>query len=115
MTVTDARIVEGDDEEWELRFEWNGVPESWPISPGDDEELEAALTFATYVHGLGGTRLGCFGAVEPVDDNYSAEAVFGDPDALNRLGARFGLGFSGNSLWLRLRGARGGQGPEVTP
>ncbi|WP_416565930.1 hypothetical protein [Nocardia testacea] len=105
VTVTEVQMVE-EDGEWELRFDWDGVPEAWPIFPGDDdEEMEAALVFATSVHGLAGNRLGCLCAVEPTDDNHSVEAVFGDPDALNRLGARFGLTFAGDSSWLRLREA----------
>lgn len=114
-TVTEVRIVEDGDEEWELQFDWDGVPESWPISPGDDEEdMEAVLTFATSVRSLGGNRLGCLCSVEPADEDAGAEAVFGDPDALNRLGAHFGLTFTADPLWLRLREARRAR-PAVVP
>ncbi|MGW1739390.1 hypothetical protein ACWCPQ_11325 [Nocardia sp. NPDC001965] len=95
VTIGDVRLVENDDE-WELRFEWNGATESWPVYPGDEEEsLEASLTFATYVPGMAAYPAGVFCLVDPMDTDYSGEAVFGVPEALNRLGSRFGLTFTG--------------------
>ncbi|MEU4311466.1 hypothetical protein [Nocardia sp. NPDC024068] len=94
-TIGDVRLVENDDT-WELRFEWNGEVESWLVYPGDeDEDLEAALTFATYVPGLSAPPSGVFCLVNPPDLDYSGEAVFGVPEALNTLGRPFGLTFEG--------------------
>lgn len=96
VTIGDVRLAETDDEEWELRFEWNGATESWPVCPGEAEEsLEASLTFATYVPGMAAHPVGVFCLVDPMDPDYSGEAVFGVPEALNRLGSRFGLTFTG--------------------
>lgn len=96
VTVSDVRLVDRGDEAWELTFEWNGVTHSWPVSPGDEEEhVEASLTFATYVYGMQAYPVGCFCFVEPLDEDFSAEAVFGVPTALNRLGRYFGLTFEG--------------------
>ena len=73
VTLGDVRLVEVDDEEWELQFEWNGVLESWPIYPGGEEEsMEAALTFATYVPGM---------SAEPVTATRSEDRSRPPPDA----------------------------------
>ncbi|MBF6297197.1 hypothetical protein IU459_06520 [Nocardia amamiensis] len=94
VTITNVRLVE-DDEDWELQFDCNGETEAWPVYPGDEEEdLEAALTFATYLSGIPADSLERFCSVDPPDEDYSGEAVFGDPEALNRLGAHFGLSFT---------------------
>ncbi|WP_063057680.1 hypothetical protein [Nocardia sienata] len=92
VTITDVRLVEND-EKWELLFDSNGVTESWPVYPGDDEEFEAALVFATYVTGIHTGLVERFRSVEPFDEDLSGEAVFGDPEALDKLGAHFGLAF----------------------
>ncbi|WP_459547433.1 hypothetical protein [Nocardia sp. X0981] len=92
VTITDVRLVENDMES-ELRFESNGITESWPTDPGDDEHFEASLTFATYLTGIPTGRVEQFCDIEPMDKDISGEAVFGDPRALNRLGAHFGLNF----------------------
>ncbi|WP_327147315.1 hypothetical protein [Nocardia sp. NBC_01329] len=112
VTIRDVRLVEGADDHWELQFEWNGVTEAWPVYPGDEEEsLEAALTFATYVPGMAVDSVGVFCLVDPMDPDFSGEAVFGVPEALNRLGGRFGLTFAGP--WPQSPEVRS-QTPEVT-
>ncbi|WP_141717799.1 hypothetical protein [Nocardia altamirensis] len=78
-----------------LEFDCNGNRVSWPVYPGDDEAVEASLVFATYTFGLvavGSSARWC--TVEPVDEDFSAELVFGDPVALGQLGERFGVTFS---------------------
>ncbi|WP_330228908.1 hypothetical protein OHA40_22770 [Nocardia sp. NBC_00508] len=93
VTITNVRLVE-DDENWELQFDCNGETEAWPVSPGDeDEDVEAAITFATYLPGIPADSLERFCSVDPPDVDLSGQAVFGDPEALNRLGAHFGLTF----------------------
>lgn len=92
VTITDVRLVEND-EQWELLFDSNGVTESWPVYPGDDEDLEASLVFATYVTGIHTGVVEQFWSVDPLDEDISGEAVFGDLAALGKLGARFGLTF----------------------
>lgn len=92
VTITDVRLVEND-EQWELLFDSNGVTESWPVYPGDDEDLEASLVFATYVTGIHTGVVEQFWSVDPLDGDISGEAVFGDLAALGKLGARFGLTF----------------------
>lgn len=94
VTITNVRLVE-DDGDWELRFDCNGETEEWPVSPGDEEEdLDAAITFDSYLPGLPRDSLEYFCSVEPRDEDSSGQAVFGDPEALNRLGAHFGLTFT---------------------
>ncbi|NEW50878.1 hypothetical protein GV792_12485 [Nocardia cyriacigeorgica] len=51
VAITDVRLV-GDDSDQELRFECNGVTQTWPVRPGAVEEMEASLTFAECVTGL---------------------------------------------------------------
>ncbi|WP_040836074.1 hypothetical protein [Nocardia brevicatena] len=96
VTITNVRLVHNDvedDTEWELRFDSNGVTDSWPVHPGDDEHVEASLVFSTYLTGIhtGVVERFCF--VNPPYKNGGGEAVFGVPEALNRLGAHFGLTF----------------------
>ncbi|WP_157120138.1 hypothetical protein [Nocardia fusca] len=92
VTITDVRLVEND-EQWKLVFDSNGVTESWPVYPGDGEDLEAALVFATYVTEIHTGLVEHFCSVNPLDEDVSGEAVFGDPEALNKLGVHFGLTF----------------------
>jgi hypothetical protein len=92
VTITDVRLVEND-EQYKLVFDSNGVTESWPVYPGDGEDLEAALVFATHVTEIHTGLVEHFCSVEPFDEDVSGEAVFGDPEALNKLGAHFGLTF----------------------
>lgn len=52
VTVTNVRLVENSTK-WELQFDWNDTTVSWPVYPrGEREEVEASLTFATYLHTL---------------------------------------------------------------
>ncbi|WP_328392922.1 hypothetical protein [Nocardia sp. NBC_00416] len=112
VTITEVRLVEGDEDEWDLRFDWNGDTHVWSVCPGDAEEaLEAALTFATYLPGMTAHPVGVFCAVDPPDEDYSGEAVFGDPDALNALGARFGLEFIGPRFRAPEAGSETGPSP----
>ncbi|MFI9412361.1 hypothetical protein [Nocardia gamkensis] len=92
VTITDVRLVERESN-WELLFDSNGVTESWPVYPGDDEDVEASLVFATYLTGIHTGVAERFCSVDPPDEDVSGEAVFGDPKALARLGAHFGLTF----------------------
>lgn len=92
VTITDVRLVENETDS-DLVFVSNGVTESWPTDPGADEHVEASLTFATYVTGIHTGLVAEFCDVDPFDEDCSGEAVFGDPQALNRLGAQFGLTF----------------------
>ncbi len=94
VSITNVRLVENDTES-ELQFDCNGETESWSVGqPNDeDEEIEAAIAFATCLSGIPWDSLQCFCAVDPLDENLSGQAVFGDPEALNRLGAHFGLTF----------------------
>jgi hypothetical protein len=78
-----------------LEFDCNGRRQSWPAYPGEDEDLEAALAFATHTSDLipdGAPARWC--GIEPIDPDCSAELVFGDPAALRRLGERFGVTFA---------------------
>ncbi|MGA6203264.1 hypothetical protein ACPESR_00750 [Nocardia testacea] len=94
VTITNVRLVE-DDGKWELEFKCNGTYEYWPVYPGSDEEdLEAGLVFASYVHHLPTGTVEKFCSVDPGVLDVGGAAVFGDPKALNRLGAHFGLTFS---------------------
>ncbi|WP_327116978.1 hypothetical protein OHB12_06230 [Nocardia sp. NBC_01730] len=94
VTITNVRLVEND-AEWELRFDCNGETESWPAYPGDeDEAFEAGLVFATHLAGIPENSTQRFCDVDPGDEDVNGEAVFGDPEALNRLGAHFGLTFT---------------------
>lgn len=93
VTITDVRLVE-DDTESELVFEANGFTESWPTDPGEEEDVEAAITFATYISDIPTGLTEKFCAPDPIDEDVSGEAVFGDPLALNRLGEQFGLSFN---------------------
>ncbi|WP_227998868.1 hypothetical protein [Nocardia australiensis] len=94
VTVTNVRLVEID-AEWALHFDWNQETISWPVSAGDpDEHFEASLTFASYLSGLAASPSERFCDVDPCDEDLNGEAIFGNPEALNRLGARFGLTFS---------------------
>lgn len=93
VTITDVRLIEND-AEWELQFDCNGAIESWPVDPGDDDEdIEASLTFATYPTSLFVDLVERFCFVTPPDSDVSGEVVFGNPAALERLGAQFGLSF----------------------
>lgn len=93
VTITDVRLVENETKS-ELVFDSNGVTESWPTDPGADEDVEASMTFATYLSGIHTGLVAEFCGVDPFDEDFSGEAVFGDPQALNRLGAQFGLAFT---------------------
>ncbi|WP_280294976.1 hypothetical protein [Nocardia abscessus] len=93
VAVTNVRLVENDTKS-ELLFDCNGVTESWPVYPGDDEDVEASLVFATSLTGIHTGVVERFCSVDPPDEDVSGEAVFGDPEALNRLGAHFGLTFA---------------------
>ncbi|WP_406277129.1 hypothetical protein OH799_07635 [Nocardia sp. NBC_00881] len=92
--ITNVRLVEND-ADWRLQFDCNGETESWPVYPGDeDEAFEAGLVFATHLTGIPANSPERFCAVDPGDEDVNGEAVFGDPEALNRLGAHFGLTFT---------------------
>ncbi|MGW1739389.1 hypothetical protein ACWCPQ_11320 [Nocardia sp. NPDC001965] len=94
VTIAEVRLVEIDEGDWRLRFDWNGKTEQWPVYPGaEDEDFEARLVFATYLHGMGAPPAGIFCSVDPIDEDSSGEAVFGDPEVLNRFGEPFGLTF----------------------
>jgi hypothetical protein len=94
MTITDVRLVEND-AEWELQFDCNGTPEAWPVDAGDDDEdIEAAITFAAYPTSLFVDLVDRFCMVSPPDSHLSGELVFGNPAALERLGNQFGLTFT---------------------
>ena len=85
VTVTNVRLVENGTE-WELRFDWNGTTKSWPVYPGgESEEIEASLIFATYLHTLGQGSVERLCPVYPRSDDWAGEAVFGNPEALDRL------------------------------
>ncbi|MBF6227905.1 hypothetical protein [Nocardia abscessus] len=92
VVITNVRLIENGTD-WEVRFDCNGTTESWPVHPGDDEDVETALVFATYITELHTGVVERFCHVDPPDKDLSGEAFFGDPVALNRLGAHFGLAF----------------------
>lgn len=94
VTIADVRLVALAEEDWRLQFDWNGLTHQWPVYPGaPDEDFEAGLVFATYLHGMGAPPAGIFCSVDPIDEDSSGEAVFGDPEVLNRFGEPFGLTF----------------------
>ncbi|GGL10435.1 hypothetical protein GCM10011588_26060 [Nocardia jinanensis] len=93
-TVTNVRLVENG-AKWELLFDWNGTTESWPVYPGGErEEMEASLIFATYLHTLGRGSVERLCPVYPRGDDWAGEAVFGNPETLDRLGKDFELTFT---------------------
>ncbi len=95
VTIGNVRLVEGDTT-WELRFDCNGATEWWPVYPGHEQEnIEASLVFATYLSGLTTDLVEQFCSVDldSYDEYLSEVIVFGDPQALGRLGAQFGLTF----------------------
>ncbi|MEV6325925.1 hypothetical protein AB0M45_32880 [Nocardia sp. NPDC051787] len=94
VTITNVRLVEDDDGRWELEFKCNRTYQYWPIYPGyDDEDIEAGIVFASFVRHLPTGTVEKFCSVDPQILGVSGADVFGDPKALNRLGAHFGLTF----------------------
>jgi hypothetical protein len=94
LTVTDVALVDDARGDHLLRFRCNGQPHEWHITHGEHEDFEAGLTFATWLCDLlpaGSSRRWC--TIEPPDPDVGSEFVFGDPAALNRLGAEYGLTF----------------------
>ncbi|MEV6431270.1 hypothetical protein [Nocardia sp. NPDC051463] len=94
ITITQVKLVE-DEEDSKLTFLCNGRPDHWPVDPGEDEAFEASLTFASYISDLtpdDSPERWC--SIDPPDPDYSAEAVFADPQALRQLGERFGVTFT---------------------
>ncbi|RJO78427.1 hypothetical protein D5S18_05945 [Nocardia panacis] len=94
VSITNVRLVENDTR-WELQFDCNDETESWSVGKpyDEDEDIEAGIAFATCITGIPWDSVECFCAVDHHDENLSGQAVFGDPEALNRLGAHFGLTF----------------------
>jgi hypothetical protein len=94
LTITDVALVDDANGHHLLRFRCAGQPHEWQIGHGPNEEFEAQLTFATSIGDLvpaGSSARWC--SVDPPDPDVGSEAVFGDPEALRQLGARFGLTF----------------------
>ncbi|MFE9574845.1 hypothetical protein ACFYO1_00530 [Nocardia sp. NPDC006044] len=94
LTITEIQLVDGADGGQQLSFRCNGHPQSWPVYPGPDEDLEAQLTFAEYVDTLvpdDSPARWC--TPDPSDPDVGSEFVFGDPAALNQLGGAFDLTF----------------------
>ncbi|WP_328405784.1 hypothetical protein [Nocardia sp. NBC_00403] len=94
ITITEVQLV-SDEEDQKPTFLCNGRPVDRPVHPGDDEAVEASLTFATYISDLtpdDSAERWC--DIDPYDPDYSAEAFFADPQALRQLGERFGVTFT---------------------
>ncbi|MFQ6394946.1 hypothetical protein ACLMAJ_15960 [Nocardia sp. KC 131] len=93
VAITNVRLVETD-ANWKLHFDCNGVTKSWRVYPGDKEEdFEATLVFATSLTTLSTGAVEQFCSVDAENEDVSGGAVFGDPEALNRLGAHFDITF----------------------
>ncbi|WP_067694282.1 hypothetical protein [Nocardia jejuensis] len=92
LIISNVRLVDSDPDST-LQFDCNGIPQSWPVHPGDDEDEEATLTFATNLTTIPTGTVEQFCSVECSGSDLSAEAVFGDPDVLTQLGEQFGLTF----------------------
>jgi hypothetical protein len=93
VTITNVRVVEDEPDCWFLEFDCNGVTESWP-DPGDDENMAVSMAFADCLPDLTTGTIERFCFVDPRSGTYLGEVVFGEPEALNRLGEHFGITFN---------------------